>query len=127
MIWRLSRTGIIFSGSPSFIMLVLFYSLAVHMHRSLGEWPASIGERGFPAALIFAWKGRHVFLHRVDMVWHVYSSSSHFVMPVRVRVKASHPLPRVGCIVFWGLLEPDAFGTRSIPHMVVGLEADQTW
>ncbi len=33
-------------------MLGLFYSLALHMYRSLGGWPTSIGERGFPASLV---------------------------------------------------------------------------
>jgi len=37
---------------PSLLMLILFYSLAIHMHMSLGAWPTSIGERGFPATLI---------------------------------------------------------------------------
>lgn len=32
-------------------MLVLFYSLALHMYQALGGWPSSIGERGFPFAL----------------------------------------------------------------------------
>jgi hypothetical protein len=34
------------------MMLALFYSLAIHMHHALGDWPTSIGERGFPAALV---------------------------------------------------------------------------
>jgi len=33
-------------------MLVLFYSLAVHMYQTLGSWPTSIGERGFPGHLV---------------------------------------------------------------------------
>ena len=33
-------------------MLGLFYSLAFHMYRSLGGWPTSIGERGFPRSLV---------------------------------------------------------------------------
>ena len=33
-------------------MLGLFYSLAIHMHQSLGAWPTSIGERGFPPLLL---------------------------------------------------------------------------
>jgi hypothetical protein len=33
-------------------MLVLFYSLALHMYWSLGGWPKSIGEEGFPASLV---------------------------------------------------------------------------
>ncbi len=37
---------------PAFITLALFYSLAMHMHNALGGWPASIGERGFPASLV---------------------------------------------------------------------------
>ena len=47
-----SRTGITIAALPGVVMLALFYSLAVHMHQSLGAWPTSIGERGFPPALI---------------------------------------------------------------------------
>jgi hypothetical protein len=64
---RLSRTGIILSCLPGFIMLVLFYSLAVHMDWSLGEWPASIGERGFPAWLIFHGKVTMYFF--MTIIW----------------------------------------------------------
>jgi len=41
-------------------MLAIFYSLAIHMRYSLGAWPHSIGDVGFPATLIthgrWAWK-----------------------------------------------------------------------
>jgi hypothetical protein len=37
---------------PAFLMLLLFYSLAGHMRQTLGAWPSSIGERGFPALLL---------------------------------------------------------------------------
>jgi len=37
---------------PGLAMLGLFYSLAVHMHQSLGGWPTSIGEHGFPSPLV---------------------------------------------------------------------------
>ena len=47
-----SRTGITIAALPGVIMIALFYSLAIHMHHSLGKWPASIGERGFPPALV---------------------------------------------------------------------------
>ena len=33
-------------------MLGLFYGLAFHMYLSLGGWPNSIGERGFPGTLV---------------------------------------------------------------------------
>ena len=47
-----SRIAVAAAVLPALLMLALFYSLAVHMHQSLGAWPASIGERGFPAGLI---------------------------------------------------------------------------
>jgi hypothetical protein len=37
---------------PGLATLGLFYSLAIHMHQSLGGWPTSIGERGFPSPLV---------------------------------------------------------------------------
>jgi hypothetical protein len=46
-----SRIGFSVAVLPALLMLVSFYSLAIHMHRSLGAWPTSIGERGFPAPL----------------------------------------------------------------------------
>jgi hypothetical protein len=49
---RVSRTGVFASALPSLLMLGLFYSLAFHMYRSLGGWPASIGEQGFPPPLL---------------------------------------------------------------------------
>lgn len=47
-----SGIAVITALSPALVMLALFYSLAVHMHRTLGAWPSSIGERGFPMPLI---------------------------------------------------------------------------
>ena len=47
-----SRTGITIAALPGVVMTALFYSLAFHMHQSLGGWPTSIGERGFPPALV---------------------------------------------------------------------------
>ena len=47
-----SRIGIAIAALPGVLMLALFYSLAVHMHHALGGWPTSIGERGFPPALV---------------------------------------------------------------------------
>ena len=33
------------------VFLGLFFSLAMHMHRSLGGWPPHLGTHGFPDAL----------------------------------------------------------------------------
>lgn len=49
---KLYRAGIVLCVAPSLVFLVLFYSLALHMHGSLGAWPLSIGERGFPSDLL---------------------------------------------------------------------------
>jgi len=49
---NLSRRGVVVSAIPSIIMLILFYSLAIHMRVSLGGWPQSIGEVGFPGPLV---------------------------------------------------------------------------
>jgi hypothetical protein len=37
--------------SPALVMLVLFYSLAIHMHVVLGSWPV-INTHGFPPRLL---------------------------------------------------------------------------
>ena len=54
--WRtslwLSRRGAIRWSLPALLMLVLFYTLALHMRWQLGAWPASIGEDGFPPLLL---------------------------------------------------------------------------
>lgn len=42
----------VFSCLPALIVLALFYSLSGHMHATLGGWPSSIGEHGFPASLV---------------------------------------------------------------------------
>jgi len=47
-----SRIAVAAAVLPALLMLSLFYSLAIHMHQSLGAWPSSIGERGFPARLV---------------------------------------------------------------------------
>ena len=47
-----SRIAIFSAALPSVLMLALFYSLAIHMRRSLGGWPNSIGEDGFPPSLL---------------------------------------------------------------------------
>lgn len=36
---------------PAGLMLLLFYSLAFHLHHYLGAWPTSIGDSGFPPTL----------------------------------------------------------------------------
>jgi hypothetical protein len=49
---KLSRTAALVSAAPSVLLLALFYSLAFHMRRTLGAWPKSIGEQGFPPLLV---------------------------------------------------------------------------
>src|SRR6266446_2452428 len=49
---RQSRVAVAAAALPALLMLALFYSLAIHMRQSLGAWPTSIGERGFPPLLV---------------------------------------------------------------------------
>ncbi|MBC8128584.1 MAG: hypothetical protein H8M99_15705 [Gloeobacteraceae cyanobacterium ES-bin-144] len=49
---KMSRMGTIVSVLPGLLGLIFFYSLAIHMHESLGDWPTGIGEAGFPPALL---------------------------------------------------------------------------
>jgi hypothetical protein len=46
--WKSSATCAVV---PGLIFLLLFYSLALHMHNSLGAWPERIGNHGFSPAL----------------------------------------------------------------------------
>ena len=48
---NVSKKALLLSTLPGLILLVLFYSLAGHMFWSLGQWPESIGEDGFPRPL----------------------------------------------------------------------------
>ncbi len=36
---------------PGLLFLLLYFSLAVHMHKSLGKWPERIGNHGFSSTL----------------------------------------------------------------------------
>jgi magnesium-transporting ATPase (P-type) len=47
----MKKRSIAFGTTPSLLILVLFYTLAIHMYFSLGGWPESIGTRGFPETL----------------------------------------------------------------------------
>ena len=78
-----SRKGIIIAALPSILMLGLFYSLAIHMHSSLGAWPKSIGERGFPPALV-----AHCSL---TVQVYIALSASLYVLPIAILVCALVP------------------------------------
>ena len=49
--YRQSKSTLLFLLLPGLINLAAFYSLALHMHLSLGDWPG-IGTDGFPEALL---------------------------------------------------------------------------
>jgi hypothetical protein len=48
---RQSKSTLLFLLLPGLINLAAFYSLALHMYLSLGDWPG-IGTDGFPEALL---------------------------------------------------------------------------
>ncbi len=45
------KAGFFIAILPYLLALLLFYSLAIHMHQSLDGWPG-IGTDGFPSALL---------------------------------------------------------------------------
>ena len=47
-----SRIALAVAVLPALLMLLLFYSLAIHLHHHLGAWPAFIGDRDFPRSLV---------------------------------------------------------------------------
>src|SRR5688572_9300541 len=48
---RVSRPGIVAATVPSCVYLCFYFTLVVHMHRSLEGWPSGIGVIGFPPLL----------------------------------------------------------------------------
>ena len=48
--YRQSKSNLVFLFLPGLINLAAFYSLALHMYLSLGDW-SGIGTEGFPDAL----------------------------------------------------------------------------
>lgn len=47
-----SRLAVAAAAFHPLLVVGLFYSLALHMHRRLGGWPERLGEEGFPDALV---------------------------------------------------------------------------
>jgi hypothetical protein len=105
---NLSAKGGVIAAAPAMAMLLVYYSLAIHMHQALGGWPASIGERGFPAPLILHAKIDMYFC--VGLIWSIM-----FVLPLAVIVCAvvnrwRRFLPYLGvyfmsCILAAGLMQ----------------------
>lgn len=111
---KASHRAIVASSLPCIIMLCLFYSLALHMYWSLGEWPKSIGEQGFPAPLIaHAYVTMHFF---IALIWF-----GMFVLPMAILVGLLRPswrrfvpylaLYALMFCVCWGLMQlaPEPF------------------
>lgn len=48
---RSSKLATVVAAAHPFVSLVLFYSLALHMHLRLGEWPRTLGHDTFPRGL----------------------------------------------------------------------------
>jgi hypothetical protein len=105
---KISRPGIMASSAPSLLLLGSFYSLAFHMHWSLGDWPASIGTRGF-SPLLAAHAGITADLFGVLLL------SSVFLAPAAIAVCLATPrwsryagyflLYVIMFFVCWGLMQ----------------------
>ncbi len=71
---NISRIGLAVAASPAAAMLIVYYSLAIHMHHTLGGWPTSIGERGFPPSLVLH-SAIDMYLY-IALVWSII-----FILP----------------------------------------------
>ena len=76
---RLSHLENFSSIAPSLLLLGLFYTLAWHVHRSLGVWPASIDERGFSPGL-------SIHVRMTGIYWGAMMLLTLFVWPVAFSV-----------------------------------------
>lgn len=76
-----SRSGLAVAILLPLVMLVLFYSLAIHIHCHFGKWPAGIGDRDFPPSLL-------VHEHVSDFSFMVLLLFSLFVWPVAYMICA---------------------------------------
>jgi hypothetical protein len=77
--FQVTPKPILAAAVPSLCMLLLFYSLAVHMRLSLGDRPASMGSNGFSQAL--KW--------HAELTWHLASyiyAASLFLLPPAILV-----------------------------------------
>ena len=46
-----SPVALVTAVSPALLMLLLFYSLVIHLHHHLGGWPANLGNHNYSPAL----------------------------------------------------------------------------
>ena len=101
---------------PPLIVLVLFYSLAVHMYLSLGQWPRSIGDQGFDAALVYHSKVQFwcvaVVVVMSVYLWPVATVAS-AVIPKARRLLPYLAIFAVAVLVCYGLMQlaPEPFLT----------------
>jgi hypothetical protein len=105
----MSRWGVAAAALHPLTTIGLFYSLAVHMHRSLGGWPEVIGEAGFPPALI-----EHS--HLAGSSFGSMLLATIFVVPVALPLCAMAPQlrPAVRYVALYGLLSLVAFGVMQL-------------
>jgi hypothetical protein len=105
---KASRTGIVLSALPGLLLLALFYSLALHMHGSLGAWPTSIGDRGFPPLLLAHESVAGVLFGALLLFTCFIAPVALLVCGVVQRWRACVPYVAVCALVFlvyWGLMQ----------------------
>jgi hypothetical protein len=111
---KISHRAVLLAATPNLLMLILFYSLAIHMYLSLGGWPTSIGERGFPAPLVA--HGYITMYFFIGLIWFGI-----FIWPVAITIcsiirncRRAVPYLALYAILFlgcWGLMQlaPEPF------------------
>ena len=103
----LRKQLLLLAALPGLIMLVSFYSLAVHMYLALDGWPHSIGDHGFPPLLaahgVLAFSVFYVVFMVTVFIWPVAFLAS-LVLP-RLRIGAVYLAAyAVSCFFSFGLM-----------------------
>jgi hypothetical protein len=110
------NNNLFLSTIPGLLMIGLFYSLALHLFHSQGQWPESIGTQGFPPLLVAHAKLATTYF-LILYIATIYTSPGLFIMLFLVKsLRAYLPYLMIHIATFalcYGcmLLAPPAFLT----------------
>ena len=90
----LSPRLVVLSVMPAVVMVAAFYTLAIHMYRSLGGWPAFNADSGFSSALKFHADVAQYCSVGLFLILFVHLADRSRGLRRRAPVAGRNPLPR---------------------------------
>ena len=105
---------IIFACVPYLLALILFYSLAIHMHLALDYWPQSITVDEFPPALLMHANIQGVYMTALFFFTVIVSPAFLLIcllLPRWRHLSVYCAVQGLGLMVFFGLMDfaPDGY------------------